>query len=194
MEALKPANMRSGTDRLIWIDLEMTGLDPERDRIMEIATLVTDAELNTLAVGPELAVHQSEERLTAMDRWNTEHHGRSGLTERVRASGIDEKAAEEATLAFLRELVPPAAAPMCGNSICQDRRFLARGMPKLEAYFHYRHVDVSTFKELARRWAPAVASGWHKREAHRALADIEESVAELRYYRGELLRADFAGR
>ncbi|MDN5863758.1 MAG: oligoribonuclease [Gammaproteobacteria bacterium] len=181
------------TDRLIWIDLEMTGLDPEKDRIIEIATLVTDQELDVVATGPELAIHQSDERLAAMDSWNTEHHGRSGLIDRVRESKLDEKAAQESTLTFLREHVTAGTSPMCGNSICQDRRFLARYMPELEAYFHYRHVDVSTFKELARRWAPDVASSWHKKSAHRALADIEESVEELDYYRRQLFRPDFGG-
>lgn len=185
--------MAAEKDRLIWIDLEMTGLNPASDRILEIATLVTDQDLAIVGVGPELAVHQSDARLAAMDRWNTEHHAQSGLVERVRASDVDEKAAEEATLAFLREHVPANASPMCGNTICQDRRFLARYMPDLEAYFHYRHVDVSTFKELARRWAPDVAGAWHKKGAHRALADIEESVEELRFYRERLWRREFTG-
>jgi oligoribonuclease len=178
-------------DHLIWIDLEMTGLDPVRDKILEIATLVTDKYLSTVALGPELVVHQSETRLSGMDEWNTGHHTRSGLVDRVRASRVDEKAAEAATLAFLRKHVPEGASPMCGNTICQDRRFLARYMPQLEAYFHYRHVDVSTFKELAWRWAPDVAANWHKQGAHRALADIEESVEELRYYRKHMLRAEY---
>lgn len=183
--------MTINRDHLIWIDLEMTGLDPAHDRILEIATLVTDKNLAVVALGPELAIHQSEARLHAMDEWNTEHHTRSGLVERVRESRTDEKTAEEATLAFLREHVPANASPMCGNTICQDRRFMVRYMPELEAYFHYRHVDVSTFKELARRWAPEVATDWHKQGAHRALADIEESVEELRYYRKHLLRAEY---
>ena len=175
-------------DRLIWIDLEMTGLDPDRDRILEIATLVTDAQLNELATGPVLAIHQPESVLAAMDEWNQTHHGASGLLERVRKSTVDERQAEAETLAFLRRWVPEGASPMCGNSICQDRRFLYRHMPRLEAYFHYRNLDVSTLKELARRWAPEVAAGVKKQGAHLALDDIRESVEELRYYRAHLLR------
>jgi len=175
-------------DRLIWIDLEMTGLDPDRDRILEIATLVTDAQLNELATGPVLAIHQPESVLAAMDEWNQRHHGASGLLERVRKSSVDERQAEAETLAFLRRWVPEGASPMCGNSICQDRRFLYRHMPRLEAYFHYRNLDVSTLKELARRWAPEVAAGVKKRGVHLALDDIRESVEELRYYRLHLLR------
>jgi oligoribonuclease len=188
--------MAAESDALIWIDLEMTGLDPESDRIIEIATLITDKELATLAIGPDLVIYQSDARLAEMDAWNVEHHTRSGLIERVRASETTEKAAEAATLAFLDEYVPAGASPMCGNSICQDRRFLARYMPALEAYFHYRQVDVSSFKELARRWAPELAEMWRKQSkesAHRALADIEESVAELRFYRERLLRAEYRG-
>lgn len=181
------------SDRLIWIDLEMTGLNPEKDRILEIATLITGKDLEPVAVGPELAIYQSERRLAAMDAWNVEHHTRSGLIERVRASEVNEAAAEAATLAFLGEHVPAGASPMCGNTVSQDRRFLARYMPTLEAYFHYRHVDVSTLKELARRWAPEVAAAWHKQSAHRALADIEESVEELRYYRARLFRREYDG-
>ncbi len=175
-------------DRLIWIDLEMTGLDPDRDRILEIATLVTDVQLNELATGPVLAIHQPESVLAAMDEWNQTHHGASGLLERVRKSTVDERQAEAETLAFLRRWVPEGASPMCGNSICQDRRFLYRHMPRLEAYFHYRNLDVSTLKELARRWAPEVAAGVKKQGAHLALDDIRESVEELRYYRAHLLR------
>lgn len=180
-------------DNLIWIDLEMTGLDPAADRILEIATLVTDKELAAVATGPVLVVRQDAEVLSRMDAWNVDHHGRSGLIERVRASGMDEAAAEAATLAFLREHVPEGVSPMCGNSICQDRRFLAHYMPTLEAYFHYRQVDVSTFKELARRWAPAVAAEMRKESSHRALADIQESVAELAFYRRRLLRREWGG-
>ncbi len=175
-------------DRLIWIDLEMTGLDPDRDRILEIATLVTDAQLNELATGPVLAIYQPESVLAAMDEWNQTHHGASGLLERVRKSTVDERRAEAETLDFLRRWVPEGASPMCGNSICQDRRFLYRHMPRLEAYFHYRNLDVSTLKELARRWAPEVAAGVKKQGAHLALDDIRESVEELRYYRAYLLR------
>jgi len=178
---------------LIWIDLEMTGLDPDRDRIIEIATIVTDKELEVVATGPVIAVHQPEEVLGGMDAWNVEHHTRSGLVERVRASRSGEHEAEQATLAFLREHVPARTSPMCGNTICQDRRFLYRYMPDLEAYFHYRHVDVSTFKELARRWAPDVAASVKKDSAHQALADIEESIAELRHYRAHLFRSEYAG-
>ncbi|MGH8160623.1 MAG: oligoribonuclease [Gammaproteobacteria bacterium] len=179
--------------RLIWVDLEMTGLDSGKDRILEIATLVTEKDLSLVAVGPELAVHQPEKRLRAMDSWNTEHHNASGLVERVRRSTVNEAAAEEATLAFLREYVPAGSSPMCGNTVSQDRRFLARYMPALEGYFHYRHVDVSTLKELARRWAPEVAASWRKAGTHRALADIEESVRELRYYRERLFRPEYGG-
>lgn len=180
--------MPQDPDNLIWIDLEMTGLDPERDRIIEIATVVTDKHLNTLAEGPVIAVHQAPAALDAMDEWNTKQHGGSGLTERVRTSRIGEAEAEARTLAFLRDYVPERASPMCGNSICQDRRFLARYMPTLEAHFHYRNLDVSTLKELARRWAPQVAKGFHKDSSHLALQDIRDSIAELRYYREHLLR------
>jgi oligoribonuclease len=185
--------MSANPDNLIWIDLEMTGLDPAVDRILEIATLVTDRDLSVVATGPVLAVHQDGEALSRMDAWNVEHHGRSGLIERVRASAVDEADAEAATLGFLREYVPERASPMCGNSICQDRRFLARYMPALEAYFHYRQVDVSTFKELARRWAPAVAGEIRKESTHQALADIRESVEELAFYRRRLLRREWGG-
>ncbi len=180
-------------ENLIWIDLEMTGLVPERDRIIEIATLVTDKELNVIATGPELAIHQDESVLAGMDEWNVEHHTGSGLYARVQASSVSEREAEQATLDFLRLHVPERASPMCGNTICQDRRFLARYMPELEAFFHYRHVDVSTLKELARRWAPAALGGPQKESAHRALADIEESVAELRHYRAQLFRPQYGG-
>ena len=168
---------------LIWIDLEMTGLDPSTDSILEIATLVTDRELNLLAEGPELAIRHPLERLQAMDDWNRNQHGKSGLWQRVLASEVDMEAAEERTIAFLMQWVPPGKSPICGNSICQDRRFLARCMPRLERYFHYRNLDVSTLKELARRWAPDVARGLTKASAHTALSDIRESVEELRYYR-----------
>lgn len=175
--------MQVNTDNMIWIDLEMTGLDTDSDLIIEIATIVTDKHLNILAEGPMLAIHQSDAVLDAMDEWNTHQHGASGLTERVRFSRIDEAEAESQTLSFLREWVPAGASPMCGNSICQDRRFLHRCMPKLETYFHYRHVDVSTLKELAMRWAPQVAGGFKKTSAHLALEDIRDSIEELRYYR-----------
>jgi len=178
------------TDNLIWIDLEMTGLVPESDRIIEIATVVTDKELRTLAEGPVLAIHQDDATLAAMDEWNTRQHGKSGLTERVRASRLSEAQAQAQTLFFLRALVPAGASPMCGNSICQDRRFLARYMPELEAFFHYRNLDVSTLKELARRWAPEIARGFKKESSHLALDDIRDSIAELSYYREYLLRLE----
>lgn len=173
---------------LIWIDLEMTGLDPESDRIIEIATLITDANLHILAEGPVLAVHQNEDRLQGMDAWNTRQHNASGLVGRVRASSADEAVAQRRTLEFLADYVPARRSPMCGNSICQDRRFLARYMPELEAYFHYRHIDVSTLKELARRWAPEVASGFSKDSSHLAMDDIRDSIEELSYYRDTLLK------
>lgn len=185
--------MSIDSENLVWIDLEMTGLDPETDRIIEIATLVTDKQLNVLASGPELAIRQSADILAAMDSWNIEHHTTSGLRDRVLASDISERDAEQTTLEFLRAYVPERSSPMCGNTVCQDRRFLARYMPELEAFFHYRHIDVSTFKELARRWAPDVFAGLRKQSAHRALADIEESVEELRYYRSHLFLPDYAG-
>ncbi|MEM7610204.1 MAG: oligoribonuclease [Pseudomonadota bacterium] len=169
--------------RLIWIDLEMTGLSPSQDRIIEIATIVTDAVLNEVAVGPVIAVHQSESRMEAMDAWNTRQHGQSGLTDRVRDSTADEAEAERATLAFLRQHVATNSSPMCGNSICQDRRFLALYMPELEAFFHYRNLDVSTLKILAGMWAPGVAAGIQKQSEHLALADIRDSIAELAHYR-----------
>lgn len=168
---------------LIWIDLEMTGLDPDTDQIIEIATLITDSELNELATGPEFAIQTPLAKLAAMDDWNRTHHAASGLWQRALASTVTLAAAEAATIAFLRNWVAPGVSPICGNSIGQDRRFLARGMPELERYFHYRNLDVSTIKELAKRWAPDVAAGLVKQGAHLALSDIRESVAELRYYR-----------
>ena len=178
--------MPASPDNLIWIDLEMTGLDPARDHILEIATVVTDKDLNILAQGPVRAIWQDDAVLEAMDDWNQRHHAQSGLIERVRASDCDISRAEEETLAFLSEWVPPGASPMCGNSICQDRRFLARLMPRLEAYFHYRNLDVSTLKELARRWYPQVAAGLKKESRHLALEDVRDSIEELRYYRAHL--------
>lgn len=175
-------------NNLIWIDLEMTGLDPDRDVILEIATVVTDQELNLLAIGPVLAIHQPESVLVAMDDWNLKHHSASGLLARVRSVGVSEQEAEARTLAFLQAWVPAGASPMCGNSVCQDRRFLYRQMPRLEAYFHYRNLDVSTLKELARRWAPKVQEGFKKKNAHEALADILESIEELKYYRENFIR------
>jgi oligoribonuclease len=175
-------------DNLIWIDLEMTGLEPQTDFIIEIATLVTDSQLNLLAEGPVLAIHQSDAVLAAMDDWNQQQHGKSGLVDRVRASTVDEREAEMRTLEFLRQHAPAGQSPMCGNSICQDRRFMARWMPELEAYFHYRNLDVSTIKELARRWYPAIRS-FNKTSAHLALQDIHDSIEELRFYRERLFVA-----
>ncbi|QHS09704.1 oligoribonuclease [Sinimarinibacterium sp. NLF-5-8] len=181
--------MTVDAQNLIWIDLEMTGLMPERHRIIEIATIVTDSQLNILAEGPVCAIHQSEAELLAMDEWNTRQHGHSGLAQRVRESQWIERDAENQTLEFLRQWVPAGASPMCGNSICQDRRFLARWMPELERYFHYRHIDVSTLKELCRRWSPDVAKGFDKQSSHLALDDIRDSIAELQHYRAHFIRA-----
>jgi len=176
--------------RLIWIDLEMTGLDTQRDSIIEIATIVTDSSLETIAEGPVLAINQPDSILQAMDNWNTRQHSRSGLTDRVRASNVMVAEAERATLEFLQQHVVPNSSPMCGNSICQDRRFLAREMPLLEEFFHYRNLDVSTLKILAGLWAPAVLAGVSKSSEHLALADIRDSIAELRHYRDNLLKTD----
>jgi oligoribonuclease len=181
-----PVNPNPGN--LIWIDLEMTGLVPERHRIIEIATIVTDQNLNVLAEGPMIAVHQSDEELAAMDEWNTKQHGGSGLAQRVRDSYRGDADAEQATLEFLRKWTVAGKSPMCGNSICQDRRFLARWMPELEKHFHYRNLDVSTLKELCNRWAPAIARGFSKQSTHLALADIRDSITELVYYRTHFLR------
>jgi oligoribonuclease len=174
-------------DYLIWIDLEMTGLMPDTDQIIEIATVVTDKDLDVVAEGPDLAIHQPEEVLARMDSWNQRQHGGSGLLARVRSSHMTLAEAERQTVLFLSTHLPPNASPMCGNSICQDRRFLARLMPELERFFHYRNLDVSTLKELARRWHPAIAKGYSKESAHLARADIYESISELRYYREHLL-------
>ena len=168
---------------LVWIDLEMTGLSPQNDRIIEIATIVTDIHLSIVAEGPELVVHQSDERLDGMDAWNKKTHSESGLIDQVRASDIDEKEAERRTLAFLRRYATKQRSPLCGNAICQDRRFLDRYMPQVSAYLHYRHLDVSTIKELARRWRPDLTSNQNKNSRHRAMDDIRESIEELRGYR-----------
>ena len=186
IENARVTTQPSPATNLIWIDLEMTGLDTMSDQIIEIATIVTDANLNEIAAGPELVVHQPREIMDAMDDWNTRQHGESGLTARVLASDVGIADAERRTLAFLRQHVEQGASPMCGNSICQDRRFLARQMPELEAYFHYRNLDVSSLKILAQLWAPAVAAGFSKDSSHRALEDIRDSIAELRHYRDSL--------
>ena len=180
--------MPQDQNNLAWLDMEMTGLDPERDRIIEVAIVITNAQLDAVADAPVLVVHQPESVLAAMDDWNKSTHGKSGLLDRVRASRLAEADVEERMLAFLAEYVPSRVSPMCGNSICQDRRFLARSMPRLEAYFHYRNLDVSTLKELVRRWKPELAKGVTKQGKHEALADIHESIEELRYYREHFIR------
>jgi oligoribonuclease len=187
-EAQSPVN-----NRLVWIDLEMTGLDPDTDSVIEIATLVTDQELNVLAEGPELAIFHPVDRLEGMDDWNRTTHRKSGLWDRVLASKVSLEAAEAQTLEFLSGWLPAGQSPICGNSICQDRRFLARRMPALERYFHYRNLDVSTLKELARRWSPALLDGFAKAGAHTAMSDIRESVKELAYYRQFMGRLGGAG-
>ncbi|MFO1436386.1 MAG: oligoribonuclease [Gammaproteobacteria bacterium] len=179
--------MSVSPDNLVWIDLEMTGLNPDSDHIIEIATIVTDSQLNIIAEGPSLAIHQPDVVLAAMDEWNTTQHAKSGLTERVRNSAIDSAGAEQATLEFLADHVPARTSPMCGNSICQDRRFLFRRMPALERFFHYRNLDVSTIKELVRRWAPNVPM-FEKNSSHLALNDIRDSIEELRHYRTQFFR------
>lgn len=185
--------MVQDNQNLIWIDLEMTGLNPDTDLIIEIATIVTDKNLNILAEGPALAVNQPDAALLAMDDWNQEHHGQSGLIDRVRASRLSQQDAEKLTIDFLRDWVPERASPMCGNTIGQDRRFLVKYMPKLEAYFHYRSIDVSTLKELAVRWAPDLKDGFKKETKHQALADIHESIEELRYYREHFIASKYSG-
>lgn len=180
--------MAAQAQNLIWIDLEMTGLNPEHDRIIEIATIVTDSNLNIIAEGPVFAIHQANTLLDQMDEWNTRQHNGSGLVDRVKASKVDEKQAEAATLEFLKKHTADGKSPMCGNSIWQDRRFLARYMPELEKYFHYRMIDVSTLKELALRWAPKIYNGVQKESRHLALDDIRDSISELRYYHGHFLK------
>lgn len=175
---------------LVWIDLEMTGLDPDQDRILEIAVVVTDPQITIRVEGPVIAVRQSDEALDRMDKWNRSTHGQSGLTQRVRESRCDEAQAQAQVIEFLRHYVPKGKSPMCGNSICQDRRFLANYMPALEDFFHYRNLDVSTLKELAKRWKPEILTGFKKAQAHTALADIHESIDELAYYRNHLLSVD----
>jgi len=175
-------------ENLIWVDLEMTGLDPEKDQIIEIATVVTDKDLVVLAEGPVLAIHQSLDTLDGMDEWNTRQHNESGLVERVKASATTESDAEQETLTFLRNYLDPIVSPMCGNSICQDRRFLVRHMPELAAFFHYRNLDVTSLKILAYLWAPSIAAAFEKHSTHLALADINDSIRELRFYREHFLK------
>lgn len=180
--------MAQDQNALVWLDMEMTGLEPDRDRIIEIAMVVTDSQLNVVAESPSWVVHQSQAVLDGMDEWNQNTHGRSGLIGRVQASTMDEAAVEAACLEFIKQYVPARTTPMCGNSICQDRRFMARYMPQLENYFHYRNLDVSTLKELCKRWAPALAKGVTKNGKHTALADIHESIEEMRYYREHFIK------
>ena len=170
-------------DNLIWLDMEMSGLVPDTDRILELAAVITDSELNVLAESPVIVIHQSDAVLDAMDAWNKGTHGKSGLIDKVKASNVDEQAATEQMLSFFKQYVPAGKSPMCGNSICQDRRFMVRYMPELEAFFHYRNLDVSVFKELSRRWKPEIYSGFKKSSKHEALADVYESIDELKYYR-----------
>src|SRR6476660_8674497 len=186
--AAPAAVQRPNEFNLVWVDMEMTGLEPDSDRIIEVAVVVTDMHLNVLAEGPVFAIHQSDETLDKMDAWNKGTHGRSGLIDRVKASTVSEEQAETELIAFLKQWVPAGKSPMCGNTICQDRRFMVRGMPKLEAFFHYRNLDVSTLKELCKRWKPEIANGFKKHQKHTALADIIESVEELRYYREHFIK------
>ncbi|MDE2427239.1 MAG: oligoribonuclease [Burkholderiales bacterium] len=188
MQANAAIPARPNELNLVWVDMEMTGLDPDTDRIIEVAVVVTDSQLNVLAEGPVFAIHQSDETLDKMDNWNKGTHGRSGLIDRVKASTVTEADAEKALIDFLKNFVPAGKSPMCGNTICQDRRFMVRGMPKLEAFFHYRNLDVSTLKELCRRWKPELSSGFKKHQKHTALADIVESIEELKYYRQHFIK------
>jgi oligoribonuclease len=182
--------MAQDNNNLIWIDLEMSGLQPDTDRILEMAVVITDAELNQLAESPVFVVHQSDEVLSGMDAWNKGTHGKSGLIDKVKVSTLTEGDAEAQMIEFLKQYVPANKSPMCGNSICQDRRFMVRYMPKLEAYFHYRNLDVSVFKELARRWKPKIYDGFKKASNHTALADVHESIDELKYYREHFIKLD----
>ncbi|MEO7493790.1 MAG: oligoribonuclease [Massilia sp.] len=186
--AVPAAPVRPNEFNLVWVDMEMTGLEPDTDRIIEVAVVVTDMHLNIIAEGPVFAIHQSDETMDKMDAWNKGTHGRSGLIERVKNSTVDEAQAEAELIAFLKQYVPAGKSPMCGNTICQDRRFMVRTMPKLEAFFHYRNLDVSTLKELCKRWKPELANGFKKHQKHTALADILESVEELKYYREHFIK------
>ena len=188
--AAPAAPQRPNEFNLVWVDMEMTGLEPDTDRIIEVAVVVTDMHLNLIAEGPVFAIHQSDETLDKMDAWNKGTHGRSGLIEKVKASTVTEADAEAQLIAFLKQYVPAGKSPMCGNTICQDRRFMVRGMPKLEAFFHYRNLDVSTLKELCKRWKPGIVGGFKKHQKHTARADIIESIEELRYYREHFINLD----
>ncbi len=181
--------MAQDNNNLIWVDMEMTGLNPDADRIIEVALVITDSQLNTIAEGPVLVVHQPDEVLNGMDKWNQSTHSKSGLIGKVKASRFSEAEVEAQMIEFLKQHVPPGASPMCGNSICQDRRFMVRSMPQLEAYFHYRNLDVSTLKELVKRWKPEIANGLTKESKHEALADIYDSINELKYYRQHFIAA-----
>jgi oligoribonuclease len=188
--AAPAAAQRPNEFNLVWVDMEMTGLEPDTDRIIEVAVVVTDMHLNIIAEGPVFAIHQSDETMDKMDAWNKGTHGRSGLIERVKASTVTEADAEAQLIAWLKQYVPAGKSPMCGNTICQDRRFMVRTMPKLEAFFHYRNLDVSTLKELCKRWKPEIVAGFKKHQKHTALADILESIEELRYYREHFIKLD----
>ena len=188
IQANTSAPARPNEMNLVWVDMEMTGLEPDTDKIIEVAVIVTDAQLNVLAEGPVFVIHQSDETLDKMDAWNKGTHGRSGLIDKVKASTVTEAEAEQALIEFLKPYVPAGKSPMCGNTIGQDRRFMVRGMPKLEAYFHYRNLDVSTLKELCRRWKPELLAGFKKQQKHTALADIIESIEELKYYRQHFIK------